>query len=190
MVWSTAGREYPHRQSAGMNGEDMDWIFSALALVTACTGAWLDLKTHKIPNRLTVTAMGSGLILRLVFLGLPGVLYGLAGFCMASLFLLLWLSGALKAGDIKLYMAIGVLGGWRLCLNAAVYSIMLGGIVGLCLMAAKKNGRQAMKHLKQYFLSIFLTRKFYMYQGEPSSYFCFGICIAGGTLAAIFRQIL
>lgn len=168
----------------------MNWIFPTLALAVACAGAWADFKTHKIPNRLTMAAMGGGLILRLIIGGLPGLLSGLAGFCMAAVFVILWLAGALKAGDIKLYMAVGVLGGWRLCLNAAVYSILLGGLAGLAVMLARKSGRQALNRLKQYFIHLFLTRKFYMYQGDQSSYFCFGVCIAAGTLAAVFKQIL
>lgn len=168
----------------------MDWIFPVFALAAACAGAWADLKSHKIPNRLTMPAILGGLILRLILCGLPGVLAGLAGFCMGTAFMLLWFLGALKAGDIKLYMAVGVLGGWRLCLNAAVYSILLGGLAGLFIMIGKKSQREALKRLKEYFISLFLTRQFYMYQGGQSSYFCFGICIAGGTLAAVLRPIL
>lgn len=168
----------------------MDLIFSVLALAAACAGAWRDFKTHKIPNRLTMAAMGGGLLLRLVIGGIPGVLSGLAGFCMGAAFLLLWFVGALKAGDIKMYMAIGVLGGWRFCLNSAVYSILMGGAAGLGMMMLKKNGRQTLKKLKNYFINIFLTRRFTMYQGDQSSHFCFGIFIAGGTLVALLRQIL
>lgn len=168
----------------------MEWIFPVLALAIACAGAWTDFRTHKIPNRLTLTAMGCGMILRLATGGLAGVLSGLAGFCMAAVFVLLWLAGALKAGDIKMYMAIGVLGGWRFCLNAAICSILLGGAAGLGIMMVKTNGRQAIEHLKEYFIHLFLTRSFSIYQGDRSSYFCFGICIAGGTLAAVLRQIM
>jgi prepilin signal peptidase PulO-like enzyme (type II secretory pathway) len=41
------------------------------AVVLACVGGGVDLKTHKIPNRLTVPGMLLGIILNFIFILLP-----------------------------------------------------------------------------------------------------------------------
>ena len=51
------------------------------------------------------------------------------------------------------------------------------------LMLMRKSGRTALKNLKNYFVNMFYTRRFYMYQPqEASSYFSFGFCILVGTI--------
>ncbi len=165
-------------------------FFYILALATACIGAWNDGKTHRIPNRLTIPAAAAGLLLHLVLGGPAGFLDGMKGLGMGAVFILLWLMVALKAGDVKLYMAIGALGGWKFCLNTEIYSILVGGSAALFFMLIRKSGRRSLKNLWNYGINLILTRKFYLYEGEQDSYFCFGWCIAVGALLAMFVGIV
>lgn len=185
----------------------MEWekLFEGLAACAALAGAWTDVRTHRIPNRLTLSWGLAGLALHLVLGGaagladggvrglLPGVSAGLAwtlaGFAAALPSLLLWLLGALKAGDIKLYMAAGLIGGWKFCLGMEVYSVLIGGIAAAAVMASRRSGRRALKRLWLYGLTLLLTRRFVMYQGDSESYFSYGCMIAAGAMAAALRPL-
>lgn len=115
------------------------------------------------------------------------MIFSILGILMGFVFFLLFALGALKAGDVKLYMAVGALTGWRFCGKVLIYSVLTGGAAALCIMLKNQNGRQSLKCLWNYFVNLFLTRKFYMYKAESgNSYFCFGGCIAAGVTIALF----
>ena len=154
------------------------------AVLVACIGAAMDFKTHKIWNKMTVPSVVAGLILNLLFGGLAGLWNSFLGALVGFTFFFLWMLGALKAGDVKLYMAIGAIGGWRFGLNTMIFSILIGGIAAFLVMITRKSGRTAMKNLWNYVKNLFLTRKFHTYEGSESAYFCFGACIAMGAIAA------
>ena len=87
--------------------------FQILAAAAATAGAWADFRTHKIPNRLTVTCLGIGVILRLtagIWIGISAgevrqmlittggfLADGALGFAVGCIGILLWFLGALKA---------------------------------------------------------------------------------------------
>lgn len=185
----------------------MEWekLLEGLAVCAALAGGWSDARTHKIPNRLTVSFALAGLGLHLVPGGAAGLMDGgglgfllgisagaaqsLAGFAAALPTLLFWLLGALKAGDIKLYMAAGIIGGWKFCLSMEVYSMLIGGAAAAVIMVSRKSGRRALKRLWLYGLNLLLTRRFVMYQGEGESYFPYGCVIGAGALAAALRPM-
>lgn len=161
-----------------------------VAFLLACVGGIIDLKVHKIPNKLTFLGMISGILLNLIFGGMNGVLNSLAGIGIGFVTFLLFAIGALKAGDVKLYMAVGAIGGWEFCASAMIASILAGGVVASLVMLARKDSRNGFKHLWNYVLNMIYRRQFYMYQAESeSSYFSFGCCIALGTGIALFRCI-
>ena len=157
------------------------WTAVAVAAAASAT----DLKTRKIPNKLTFPVMVLGLIFNLLFGGLTGLIMSFLGILMGFAAFILFAIGALKAGDVKLYMAIGALTGWRFCGYTMVYSILAGGAASFVFMLMRKNGRKSLKNLKNYFLNMFYCRRFYMYQPQDtSSYFSFGCCILVGTMIA------
>lgn len=114
--------------------------------------------------------------------GIAGIGDSCLGILLGFSFILLWLLGALKAGDVKLYMAVGALGGWRFALSVMVSSILIGGAAAVCIMLARKSGRRSIKKLWVYACNLFLTREFHTYQSDDASYFCFGVCIAAGAV--------
>lgn len=160
-------------------------VLKGVAAAVAAAASFSDLKTRKIPNKLTFSAMLLGLILNLVFFGLQGLAGSVLGILMGFAAFILFAIGALKAGDVKLYMAIGALTGWRFCGYTIVYSIIAGGAAAFVFMILRKSGRTALKNLKNYFLNMFYSRRFYMYQPqEATSYFSFGCCILAGLIIA------
>ncbi len=158
-------------------------ILKGAAVAVAAAASFTDLKTRKIPNKLTFSAMLAGMVFNLVLFGFKGLAGSFLGILMGFAAFLFFAIGALKAGDVKLYMAIGAFTGWHFCGYAIVYSILVGGVAAFVFMLLRKSGRTALKNLKNYFVNMFYTRRFYMYQPqEASSYFSFGCCILAGTV--------
>lgn len=92
----------------------MLWICMGFLAVIA----WRDFLTFRISNRDVL--IFSGLVAVLLLLrGLDGAAAGLlsdllAGVLLFSLGFAMWIFGAMGAGDVKLYLPLGVLVGWML----------------------------------------------------------------------------
>ena len=163
-------------------------IVYGAALVTAAVGAWADLETHRIPNRLTLWSGAAGLICGLILDGPGGFLRGLGGLVFSCLYVVFWLLGVLKAGDIKLYMALGAWTGWEFSLYTMVGSFLAGGGAALLIVIRRKDGRAAVRRLWVYIENLILTGKFYrVCPGEEQGYFSFGACMFVGALAAFWK---
>jgi prepilin peptidase CpaA len=106
------------------------------------TGAFIDLRTRRVPNALTVS---------LAVAGVAGAVSGLSGLSVgASLFgfvigLLLmlpgYLFGATGAGDVKLLAAVGAWLGPAPVGTAFLYTAVVGGV--LALIVARRRRRLA-----------------------------------------------
>jgi len=112
-------------------------LLVALAVVITYT----DVRYRRIPNKFVLAALIGGLVLNTVFGGLNGLLTSLAGCAVAFVLMLaLHIFGAMGAGDVKLFAAIGSIIGLRMVLPTfavilitglvlAVYSMIRGGLV-------------------------------------------------------------
>jgi len=75
--------------------------------VFVAAAAWMDAKTHRIPNRITVAGLAAALILR-ASLGVDDVVHGLAGAgVMLLLSLVFYALRAIGGGDVKLLAGVG-----------------------------------------------------------------------------------
>lgn len=160
------------------------------AFVLACVGGGIDLKTHKIPNRLTIPGMLLGVVLSFILGGVGSGFSSLAGIGVGFLAFVLFAIGGLKAGDVKLYMAVGAFGGWCFSMETMIASILIGGLAAFFVMLMRKSSWKVFKNLWTYLINMIYIRKFYMYQAEnESSYFSFGCCIALGAGVALVRYM-
>jgi prepilin peptidase CpaA len=103
-----------------------------ITLAFTLWAAWLDWRTHKIPNWLTVAGFTLGIGMRSVVLGWHGALNSLAGAGLALAILLpvVMLRG-LGAGDWKLMGAVGaLLGPWAMLVVLFV-SILVAGVMAV-----------------------------------------------------------
>jgi len=72
--------------------------------------AWMDIKTHRIPNYLTFGCALAGLGYQLGFHGLTGLADGFLGMALGlALLIFFYLKGGMGAGDVK---ALAALGAW------------------------------------------------------------------------------
>lgn len=166
----------------------MTMVLNLLAVLLACAGAWCDFRTRKIPNKLTVPIILCFWIFGFIRCGGYGVLNHLAGLGIGACTIVFWILGMLKAGDIKLYMAIGAMGGLTFGVNTVIASILAGGVFSAVYMIGSDTGRQRLRRLWDWFLLLLMTGRYAPYQPmDEDSYFCYGGCIAFGAVYAFFR---
>ena len=119
--------------------QDAIWM---LALVLAGWAGWLDWRSRRIPNWLTVSALLVGLTANTVAGGWDGtkVALGGAGLALGLLFPFVLLRG-IGAGDWKLMGALGAFLGPREILLILLVSILIAGIMAvLQTVRAKRLG--------------------------------------------------
>lgn len=99
----------------------------------------IDLKTQRIPDILTISLYGLGVIS--LFLNPPLYDKLLGGGVLFAFFFLLYLAKpqGVGFGDVKLAGAIGLFLGWKLGLLALFLAFTSGGLVGAMLILTKKK---------------------------------------------------
>jgi leader peptidase (prepilin peptidase)/N-methyltransferase len=60
----------------------------------------------------------------------------------AVIFLIVFITGAMGAGDIEIAVLCGVFIGWKYSIIMIILSFIIGGIVGILLIATRKKGRK------------------------------------------------
>jgi prepilin peptidase CpaA len=136
--------------------------------------AIMDLRTRRIPNRLTVAAALTAVTLGVVRAGWQGAVISSAGVLTGLvIFLPLCLAGKLGAGDVKALGAVGGFLGPVGVLFAALYTLLAGGIAAAVALA---SFRRRMHRASDTGQQASLPRR----QDLP-----YGVAIACGTLASI-----
>ncbi|MBD2865144.1 A24 family peptidase [Paenibacillus oceani] len=99
-----------------------------------------DVKQSKIPNRYTVAGIAAGVGYHAATGGWDGLAGSLFGFAAGfGIMLALYLFGAVGAGDVKLFGAIGAMAGGEFVINGALNSILFAAVIGLVLIAVRKQ---------------------------------------------------
>ncbi|MDP5274102.1 A24 family peptidase [Chengkuizengella axinellae] len=101
---------------------------------------YTDFNTHKIPNAITISMMVVGWLFHILVDGFSGMWFSIIGFLAMLLFLLLlYFLGAVAAGDVKFFGAVGALVGLKISIFILVYSILFSGLIGLGVLIFKKE---------------------------------------------------
>jgi prepilin peptidase CpaA len=113
----------------------------SLAVVLAGTGAAaiVDLRTRRVPDRLTLAFAAAGLALAVTGFGRVGVIAACAGAAI-GLFLMLpgYLFGATGGGDVKLLAAAGTVLGPGATVWAFVATVIAGGALALVVAVQRR----------------------------------------------------
>ena len=91
-----------------------------------------DVRYRRIPNVFVLATLISGLALNLIVGGLQGGLNSIGGCVLAFILMfMLHVFGAMGAGDVKLFAAIGSVIGAHLVLPTFVVVVLTGGLLAL-----------------------------------------------------------
>jgi prepilin peptidase CpaA len=142
----------------------MSWIvLGALVLLAAYT----DFRGSRIPNWVTLSGAGAGLLVQTIFGGWSGAWGSILGLVIGFVPLfLLYLIGALGGGDVKLFAAIGAICGGAFALNCALYSLLLAGVIGIGILTTKRLLGPTLKRIGFSLFSMVGLRDFQALTGE------------------------
>jgi len=127
---------------------DLRQTIWAVTLALTLYAAWLDWRTRRIPNWLTVPGFLAGIALNSILQGWHGARQSLEGAGLAlGLLLPLVLLRGLGAGDWKLMGAVGALLGWRPMLFVLVVSFVATAVIGMIQMALTKRVKKTLWNL-------------------------------------------
>jgi len=122
----------------------------ALAMVVGLTSGWIDYRSRRIPNWVTVSGALIGIVLHAFLSGPFGVMTALAGMILALIGLLpLVLLRAMGAGDWKLMGSLGAILGPSAMLVVLMGAIFLSGLMGMVMIV--RAGR-----VKETFMNVFV----------------------------------
>ena len=107
-------------------------VFQFFLIPLAVLIIYHDVRYRRIPNAFVLATLISGLTLNIVSGGLNGGLNSLGGCVLAFILMfMLHVFGAMGAGDVKLFAAIGSVIGAQLVLPTFVVVVLTGGVLGL-----------------------------------------------------------
>ncbi|WP_068545743.1 prepilin peptidase [Thalassotalea crassostreae] len=140
------------------------FIFFLVALI------W-DLKFHKIPNKLCIVILFTGLGLQLFYHGIwNGLLNFTIGLTVAfSCLFPLFLIKALGGGDVKLMMALGTMFGAELTLWSIVLGIICGIFTSIFLTIRQVGIKGILSTFHRYYQILFCHTYFKPEDGEAAA---------------------
>lgn len=111
------------------------WVLLIVSMLLLCA-CWTDLRHMQIPNTLTVSFAGAGLVYQVMANGVHGLGWAAGGVIMGILPLYVMNRfGGIGGGDVKWFGAFGIWMGPLPTLQLIMFSILFaGGIAGTLLM--------------------------------------------------------
>lgn len=150
--------------------------------------AYYDVYYRRIPNALVLVTLVSGLLVNTFFNGLGGTLASLQGCALAfALLLVLHICGAMGAGDVKLFAAIGAVIGLQLVLPAFVIIVMMGLALAIYSMLRAGTVRSTMQRVLHIFLGLLPGWEMPRYDAPADRRFTipYGVAITLGSLISL-----
>ncbi len=145
----------------------MNGMLGGLLVAVALSAVWFDVRERRIPNALTVGALGLALLLRAT-LGAGELVAGLTGAAIGfGLALPFFLVGGLGGGDVKLLAAVGAFLGPGRIWFALLVMALVGGVMAVFVIARNRAFRDTAANLHA-ILATFGSRTFTGWKGEGS----------------------
>jgi prepilin peptidase CpaA len=131
-----------------MTSLQIELTYLATAAACAVVASVFDVKSRRIPNFITMPAFLFGLALHLALGGWIQLLTALAaGVICGLVFLVFYIAGGMGAGDVKLIMAVGCIGGFSHIAYLLVLTALSGGVMAICLAVARGRLRQTIANV-------------------------------------------
>lgn len=158
-----------------------------LLLVVTLLITYYDVGHRRIPNKVVLIILASGLLINTAFNQWHGLSSAVLGCLLAfGLMLLLYFFGALGAGDVKLFGAIGSLIGVQLVLQTFVIVVFCGGLLALVSMFYTGTAKVTMQRVWVILVGFLPGWKIPRYEVTPDRHTIpYGVAITLGTLISL-----
>jgi prepilin peptidase CpaA len=125
-----------------------EFVYPVAASVCALVGAACDVKSRRIPNKLTGPALLFGMVLHLTLGGWLSLLTCIAaGLICGAVFLLFYLAGGMGAGDVKLITAVGCIAGLTNTAYLLVLTALAGGVMAIGLAFVRGRLKETLSNM-------------------------------------------
>jgi prepilin peptidase CpaA len=127
----------------------------ALLVPLAIIIAYYDVRYRRIPNPFVLATFLSGVAMNAILGGFHGSVASLGG-CLMGFFLMFMLHvfGAMGAGDVKLFAAIGAVTGAHLVLPTFLVVVLTGGVLAIISIIRTGDLRSTMLRVLQIFAGL------------------------------------
>ncbi len=128
---------------------------AALLVPLAIIITYYDVRYRRIPNLFVLATLLSGIILNVTFNGWGGVLSSLQGCGLGFVLMFaLHMLGAMGAGDVKLFAAIGAVIGAKLVIPTFLVVALTGGVLAIVAMVRAGSVRSTLQGVLQIFVGL------------------------------------
>ena len=168
-------------------------VVAVLLVPLAIIITYYDVRYRRIPNAFVLATLASGLTINTIYGGLNGTLISLGG-CAIAFFLMfvLHVFGAMGAGDVKLFAAVGSLTGTHLVLPTFLVVILTGGALAFLLTLRSGAVRTTMQRVLQILVGLLPGWEMprFAVPSDRRHTIPYGVAITFGSLIslAIFRS--
>lgn len=168
------------------------FVSITLLVPLAAIIAYYDVRYRRIPNAFVLATLIAGLSMHAIFGGLAGVAASAGGCALAFVMMFtLHVFGAMGAGDVKLFAAIGAVTGASLVLPTFLVVILTGGLLAIVSMVRSGRVKTTMFRVMQIFVGMlpgWQMPKFAV-PADRSHTIPYGVAITMGSIIsiAIFR---
>ncbi|AJS59828.1 A24 family peptidase [Paenibacillus sp. IHBB 10380] len=159
------------------------WGCALLVIVAFIT----DVRTMKIPNKLTIPAMASGMLYQIINAGWEGFLFSGKGFLAGfGILLFMYWMGAVGAGDVKLFGGIGTWTGVLFTVQAMLYSILYASLIGIIILLWRRETLSRIRNISKGIAGFFIMKDISILKnsGKEPLRFPFMLAVVPGVISA------
>jgi prepilin peptidase CpaA len=162
---------------------------AALLVALGLICAYTDVRRGRIYNAITYPAIALGLIVQVALFGWAGALSAVEGFAVGFFpAFIVFATGGMGGGDVKLLGAIGALAGPTAALETLLISLMFGAFFGLAQLAWHGKLLHSLWRCVRWLGGLFVpsVRPTPAQKNDPHLQVRFGLAIACGIAATIW----
>ena len=162
---------------------------ASLLVPLALIITYYDVRYRRIPNAFVLATLLGGLVINAFYGGLSGLAASLGGLLLAfGLMFLLHLFGAMGAGDVKLFGAIGAVLGAHLVPSTFVVVLLTGGVLALYTMLRSRIFAETLWKVLHLFAGVLPGWKMprFAVPADRRHTIPYGVAITFGSLISLF----